>query len=456
MDAEKRKLMSQNARLRARVSELEARIEALSAALEESRRAGKRQAAPFRKKPPKAKPKKAGRKSGEDHGRHAHRAVPERIDETHEAPLPQRCPHCDSLDLHEVEVAPQYQSEIETRVVHRRFNVHVGCCQACGARVQGRHPLQTSDALGAAGRQLGAKVHALLTVLNKQLGLSHGKCRSLLETAFGLKIARSTSGRSILRTSQRCEGACEEIRLAVRGSPQVTPDETGWRVGGKNAWLHVLVGRDATYYEIGRRGHQIAEQLLGIDWGGVLVHDGWSPYDRFLAATHQQCNAHALRRAHELLETALGGGARFPRAVRNLFHHALAWRDRYRDVVSQRSRERAYQRFTTRLEHLVWRDKTNAANHRFARHLEKHLYEWFWYLTDPAVDATNWRAEQAIRPAVVNRKVWGGNRTWIGARAQAILASILTTCTQRAQDELDYLIHTLQSPAPLPLPTAAR
>ena len=452
MDAEKQELIAQNARLRARIGELEAHVEKLAAALEEARRAGKRQAAPFRKKSPKAKPKKPGRKSGEDHGRHAHRAVPERIDETHEAPLPESCPHCNARDLREVEVVPQYQSEIETRLVHRQFNVHVGCCQACGARVQGRQQLQTSDALGAAGRQLGAQVHALLAVLNKQLGLSHGKCRSLLETAFGLKIARSTSGRSILRTAQRCERAHEEIRLAVRGSPQVTPDETGWRVGGKNAWLHVLVGRDATYYEIGRRGHEVAQRVLGIDFSGVLVHDGWSPYDRFLAATHQQCNAHALRRAHDLLETALGPARQFPRAVRDLFRDALAWRDRYRDRVLQRSRERAYQRYTASLERLVARDKTDVANQRFTKHLRKHLYAWFWYLNGPTVDATNWRAEQAIRPAVVNRKVWGGNRTWIGARAQTMLTSVLTTCRQRTHNSLDYLIHTLQSPTQIPLP----
>jgi transposase len=37
--------------------------------------------------------------------------------------------------------------------------------------------------------------------------------------------------------------------------------------------------------------------------------------------------------------------------------------------------------------------------------------QWFWFLIDPTIAATNHRAEQAIRPAVVNRKVWGGNRT---------------------------------------------
>ncbi len=60
-------------------------------------------------------------------------------------------------------------------------------------------------------------------------------------------------------------------------------------------------------------------------------------------------------------------------------------------------------------------------NRRLAKHLKKHIWQWFWFLIEPGIDTTNWRAEQAIRPAVVNRKVWGGNRTWLGVRAPSSL-----------------------------------
>jgi hypothetical protein len=49
---------------------------------------------------------------------------------------------------------------------------------------------------------------------------------------------------------------------------------------------------------------------------------------------------------------------------------------------------------------------------------------------------SNYRAEQAMRPAVVNRKVWGGNRTERGAEAQSILMSLLQTARQGARDTL--------------------
>lgn len=35
----------------------------------------------------------------------------------------------------------------------------------------------------------------------------------------------------------------------------------------------------------------------------------------------------------------------------------------------------------------------------------------FTFLRESGIEATNWPAEQSIRPAVANRKVWGGNRT---------------------------------------------
>lgn len=62
---------------------------------------------------------------------------------------------------------------------------------------------------------------------------------------------------------------------------------------------------------------------------------------------------------------------------------------------------------------------------RFAAHLDREWSALFSFLYDPTIDATTWRAEQALRPAVVNRKVSGGNRTWHGAHTQQVLATLL-------------------------------
>src|SRR4051794_5239482 len=177
--------------LRATVARLEGEVVRLQAELDAARRAGKRQAAPFRKGPPKPGPKAPGRKSGDAHGRHGHRPAPppDQVQEFYDAPLPDACPHCRGA-LAEVEVVAQYQTEIPRRPVVRRFAVHVGHCRACGARVQGRHDLQTSDALGAAASQLGPDAQAAALHLNKVSGLSHGKVAAIFAALFGIDLTR--------------------------------------------------------------------------------------------------------------------------------------------------------------------------------------------------------------------------------------------------------------------------
>jgi transposase len=449
-------LRRENQWLRRRVAELEAQVERLTKLLEEAQRQGKRQAAPFRKaEGPVSQPKRPGRKTGRRHGRHAHRAIPfpEQIDERYEVPLPAECPHCGSRHVAETQTAKQYQTEIPRRPIHREFTIHVGHCRDCGRRVQGRHPLQTSDALGAAASQLGPEAQASFVLLNKGLGLSHGKCRRLFRDLFGITIARATSARSELRTAQQAEPAYQEVRQAIRQSDQVVADETGWRVGGRSAWLHAFATATETCYEIGNRSGDVAEGLLGRDWSGTMIHDGWSVYDRFETAAHQQCVGHLQRRCRELLQTAVRGAARLPRQILALIDEAFALRRAWRGHrLSGDELIDAGLGLSCRLEDLVSGRFTYPPNCRLAKHVRAHALQWFWFLIDPTIDATNWRAEQALRPAVVNRKVWGGNRTWPGAAAQAILTSLLVTLQQRGYDALEWFSAARSARVPLPLP----
>lgn len=450
-------LRAENERLRRRISELEAQIERLTQALEASQRSGKRQAAPFSKGMPQPQPKKPGRKPGDDYGAKAHRPPPRRIDETYEAHLPQACPHCHSA-VNETAVQDQYQVEIPRRPIQRRFRVHLGECSGCGAALQGRHPLQTSDALGAAGSGLGADAQASVCWLNKSAGLSHGKIVKLLKTLFGIELSRGGSAQIVARGGRRCEPAYKEIQEAIRGSPTNAADETGWRIGGQSAWQHVLVNERATCYLIDRsRGADVPARVLSFDYDGVLLHDGWAAYGQFTRAVHGQCNAHALRRAHELHETVGRSPRRWLRRVQDVFRRALRCRDRRQaGTISAARADAVGVALTEELGRLVRRPARQPACAKFARHLQRHLWEWFLYLFMDGLDATTWRAEQAIRPAVVNRKVWGGNRTDRGARAQQILTSVLVTCTQHARNPLDFLSRTLRRQQPTLLPVMGR
>jgi transposase len=449
--------------LRRRIDELEAEVRRLSdlvrrltAALEQSQRSAKRQAAPFAKGPPRKNPKTPGRKAGDQHGTHGHRPPPppDRVDETFEAELPANCPHCGSVDLREDEVVVQHQTEIPRRPVIRRFNIHRGHCRGCGHTLQGRHSLQTSDALGAAASQLGPDAQAAVVHLNKDMGLSHGKVARVFDSLFGIKLSRGASARIVLRAAERLRPAYDEILGRLKTSPVITPDETGWRIGGQTVWLHAWVGVDGvTAYRIDpERSSEALQRAIGIDWSGTLVHDGWSSYDAFEDAAHQQCQAHVLRRAHALEESAAGRAGEFPRQVITLLKESLALRDAYAALPpesqpDEETRGAAFEDFTDRLRTLTARRRTNEANERFAKHLHAHGGEWFVFLLDPSVPATNWMGEQAIRPAVVNRKVWGGNRTNVGAEAQSITMSVLETCRRQTVDAMSFISQTLRGVA---------
>jgi transposase len=74
-------------------------------------------------------------------------------------------------------------------------------------------------------------------------------------------------------------------------------------------------------------------------------------------------------------------------------------------------------------------------------------------LRQPGLGATNWRAELAIRFGVILLKVWGGSRTWAGARAQSVLMSVWRACWQQGRSALDFLSQLLRgSPVALAMP----
>lgn len=439
------------------VAELTAQVAELTRNLDEATRAAKRQAAPFRKGPPKPNPKKPGRKSGDAHGTHAHRPLPPGpVAESLVASLPEVCPRCNG-PLIETGTAEQFQTEIPRTPLIRRFTVHLGHCGNCGRRTQGRHPLQTSDALGAAASQIGPDAQAAVALLHTQAGLSHGKVAAVLGALFGITLTRGASAQINGRAGVRLEPEYRQILASIRTSKQLSVDETGWRVGGQSAWLHVWVGDEATGYAIdAQRSADALERTIGIDWSGILCHDGYSTYDRFESAIHQSCLAHVLRRARELLATAVRGAVHFPRQVIALFTEEIHRRNQLGGrVESDNEREAARSTRDDRLLALVRRPREVPAYATFAAHLHKHLEQWFSFVFDPSIEPTNWKAEQAIRPAVVNRKVWGGNRTRRGANAQQVLMSVFETCRRHARGVLAFVSDTLCAWGNRLLPTPA-
>ena len=421
--------------------------------LEMARRRANRQAAPFSRGLPKEQPERPGRKPGAAYGRRAHRRPPPRVDVTHDAPLPSTCPDCGG-SVRRRRIVSQYQEDLPVQrpVVHE-FRVTVGQCRQCRRRLQGRHPLQTSDALGAAAVQLGPQAVALAVILNKQCGLSFGRIVQLLRDRFGLTVTRGGLVHAVQRAARQTQPTYDALCAQVRGSPVVTPDETGWKVGGHPHWLWAFATPDTTTYAIeDGRGFAQAARMLGADFAGVLVRDGWAPYRQFTHAAHQTCLVHLLRRCRTMMLDHPHHP--FAPQVDRLLRAALATRDRHAaGHLSDHGLAVARGAYVHRLGGLLARRPSRLADaRRFATHLTAEYGAVFSFLFDPTLDATNWRAEHALRPAVVTRKMCGGgNRTPRGAQTQQVLASILRTAQQRGLDTTAILVAALRAPRPVVL-----
>lgn len=431
--------------------------ERLKEELAAARRRAHQQAAPFSRGLPKTNPERPGRKAGAAYGRRAHRSAPARIDVTYDAPLPAHCPDCGG-PVRRRRVVSQYQEDLPVQrpVVHE-FRVAVGHCTRCHRRIQGRHALQTSDALGAAAVQLGPQTVALAVILNKQLGLSFGKIAQLLRDRFGLTVTRGGLVHAVHRAARQAHPTYEALCATVRGNPVVTPDETSWKVGGHLQWLWAFVTPDTTVYAIqDGRGFAQAATVLGADYAGVVQRDGWAPYRQFVHAGHQTCLAHLLRRCHTMMLDYPHHP--FAPQVNALLRAALATRDRHRDGdVSTHGLAIARGHYINRLgrrlgRRLDRRPSRLADARRFAAHLTTEYDAVFSFLFDPTLDATNWRAEHAQRPAVITRKTCGGgNRTARGAQTQQVLASVLRTAQQRGLDTTDVVAtHSRRRSPPSP------
>jgi transposase len=436
----------------AEVERLKTENAGLRAKLEEARRAGKRQSAPFsrdRRKPDEQR-KRPGRKAGEAYGKKARRLPPEDTDEDIPVPLPDSCPHCgEDLLIDPERWVEQFQDELVTAIVRRKFVMALGRCPGCERAVRGRHPAQTSDAVGAAGAMLGPQALALGAWLHYGCGLSAAKI-SQLYGCLGLGVSPGGVTSALERVAADACGTYEALKAALRVSEVVSPDETGWRVDAERGWLWVFVGDKVTVYDIavgeGARSYGVARNVLGEEFSGILCRDGWASYRCFKKATHQTCLAHLLRRANEMVVDSVGGQARIPHAVRRLLLDALALRAR-RDTAQIGGPELHDEiaKLEARADKLISAKVTHEPNRRLLAHLGTERDALFTFLKIDAVPATNHQAERGIRPQVCIRKNWGGNKTMQGAYAAKVIGSVIRTATQQGLDPTDVLVEILTS-----------
>jgi hypothetical protein len=343
-----------------------------------------------------------------------------------------------------------------------RFRTESGYCPRCGKRVRSRHPDQVSEATGAAeekdslfsGVSIGPRAKALAADMKHRLGIPYRKTAELFETAFGLKVTAGALCQSNERLADRAEPIYEELVEAIRRFPAVNTDETGWRIGVLAAWLWVFTSRTITVYAIDeRRSHEVVVEVLGREFRGVLVSDCFTAYDAEALDgwLKQKCFAHFLNELSQLSREKKRGAVRLPRELLAVLREALELGEE-RTTLDPESFAARRRELEGRLDALIAEGRrfSDPDNARLAKRLRKQRKNLFTFLEVEGVEATNNRAERALRPAVMVRKTGGCNRTPQGARTHAVLASLLVTAKQQGKRPVDYLAEVLTARGRLP------
>lgn len=446
-------LQAENARLRQEVAELRELLAAALAEIERLKRDGKRQAAPFSKGKRVANPKKPGRKPGEGRFRRREAPAPEEI--TRHVPVPvedRECPRCGGeLETEKVETATVTDVPAVVKLERTAFHREVCRCLRCQGRVWGRHPELPDDQRGATAHRLGPRLLALAQLLHYEIGIPVRKVPRVLRAFCGVCVTQGALTQDALRRARRAVGdAYTALKEQLRQEDVVNTDDTGWKVGGAPAFLMAFVGSFVAVFQI-RRQHRNVEvrEAIGDDYAGTLGCDGGRSYDaRKLADKPQQkCLSHVLRLLSEALAGQRGRPRHFGLRLAALLREAIAlWRRRGTMVVSEYEAEvvRLGQAVTY---HLRWRRYTNDANRRLQSELGHHHGKGnlLRFLTSPGVEPTNNRAERALRPAVIARKVSHCSKSEGGADAHAVFVSVLYTMRLRGIDPLDGLVSVFET-----------
>lgn len=371
-------------------------------------------------------PRPCGGRPGARFGHAPHlRPRPDHIDRRVHLSL-DRCPHCHGRQLSAVQATrsrlvedlPEPRVEVTEYTVERRY------CRDCRKLVEPTVPGVLP------GAQLGLRAMHALVQMRVQHRMTVEQIPPLLESLYGLKVSEGEVHAVLTQMAEVYTPVFEGFQEEMRAAPAKYLDETPWWLNGSSAYLWVAATpREAIYRIDPSRGHEVAMGLLGLQPKGTMVHDRFSAYATVARKTNlaqQLCWFHLLGDSKELVEFLGEEGRQIHTVMKTIYHAAqrIAGQGTERDV------EQLWEALEGGLRN---RQGTSSRGERFVTDVLAQRAWLFEFVRNPEVEGTNNRAERALRPMVVARKIFGGNRSGRGAKVFEVLASVVQTLRLRDQ-----------------------
>lgn len=440
MKASKEEMADEIIRLRRENRELKERLE--KEAAKEAERKSHQQ-----RKPIKTRWKKLGAPVGH-HG--ATRPKPDHIDKTIDQYL-DSCPDCGCRHM---STAPSTDKEhiqediIPARVEVTKFIHHGYWCPCCKEVKMAYAPEEVPYGY------LGPNVLILTVRMKYHQGLSYEKIRQFLEGFCGLKVTESALAQALQRIARWLEVEESIVLAAIRASPYVHVDETGWKIAGRGHWLWDFVNQVAALYRIRRsRGKIVPEEVLTQDYQGNVISDFWSAYNK-IGKLRQRCIVHLKREMKRVkeLDTSQNSQQAY-KCLNRILNDAKRLNDRRKEfnalIFIHRLRlleHRLFEFATGTFEGKHWQ--------RISARMLKYYREMLTFLKVNGLPSDNNHAERMIRPNVIFRKISFENMSEKGARAHEVLMSLLQTLRLQKMEpsvffKRAYLAHRQGRHAPL-------
>lgn len=446
--------------LEARVAELEATVQRLLERLQQDSQNSSR---PPSSDPPHAlrqRPRRvpSGRKRGGQPGHPGQSRALRPLEEVDAVvPVkPTQCSRCQHpLEGNDPQPHRHQVTEVPpVKPVVTEYQMHQLVCPACGPST--RAPLPVGVPPGG----FGPRVQATVALCTGAYRLSKRTTREVMEDLFGLSMSLGTIPHLEQATVQAVAPPVAEAQAYVRTQPCAHLDETGWREGRTRAWLWVAVTAWGTVFVVRlSRGAQVAQELLGERFCGILVTDRWSAYTWYPTRWRQVCWAHLLRDFEAMIERG-GRSQEIGEALRTQAQQMFHWWHQVCDGTLTHAQFRGLMRPLRR--HVVRLLKAGQAcgvakTEGVCREVLKS-YDALWtFVRVEGVEPTNTTAERALRPGVLWRKGSFGTQSADGSRFVETMMTVVATLRQQHRNVLAYLTDACQAahtgmPAPSLLP----
>ncbi len=402
----------------------------------------------------------AGRKRRRRPGIARERIPPERIDEFFTF-RPGNCGNCGKDIRKECAVGTVISQQIELptiKPITREFHCQIAECPICHHRTQAPIPAQFGPSI------VGPKLASFVASLRPKFHLSVRQIQELLVSLMGTD-ARISLG-TIINTERTISEAISKIYVEAKGAVQKSPilwiDETGWSESGKRQWLWVATQPGLTIFHLDSHRNQHALKSLIGGFSGILTSDRWGSYNKYPNELRQLCFSHLKRDFQKLADRKMGAEILGNWGKGEIKKSIILWRNYRLGLLSQEKFNFGMRPIRARFKRLLKQgvSSPDKAARALCKNLKKNWMALWTFARHPdLVEPTNNRAERALRPEVIWRKICQGSKSARGLTFAQRFMTITATLSQQGRKILGFLEEALlafrsgtQAPSILSLP----